>query len=114
VRAGGRTSASLKLERRMILPPPKLAGAGVRISGRIVGPLPRRPQHVVISRATTCNGFATVVTVTARRDGTFSAIAPLPPAPFRAAFYRAQTLVPLRRGGEARDRTYTLPQPAGR
>jgi hypothetical protein len=49
----------------------------------------------------------------ARVEATFSAIAPLPPAPYRAAFYRAQTLVPLRRGGSPRDRTYTLPQPAG-
>ena len=108
-RAGLARSHALKLDRRMIVTRVS-AGAVVTIRGRVLPPLANPPRPITFSRQTSCTRFVPLATVKPRRDGSFTATLPLPPAPFKAAVYRGASGVLVRKGAKKVHPTFTLPR----
>lgn len=103
----GSTSAAFKLVRRTVLTSSRLSGRRIRIAGRIAAPLPKRGTAVRITRRLTCSRHITVVTTRTGAKGRFSASFAAP-ADGAAGVYRAGTKVPSKKGGAAKNSSFTL------
>lgn len=103
------SSPALKLDRRMIVSGVTV-GSQVTIRGRVVLPLARPARPIVLQRQTSCTTFEAAGTAKVRSDGTFTARVALPPAPLKAAVYRARTAVPVKAGRATLNPTFTLPR----
>lgn len=106
--AGATRSRALKLTRRMTISTLRRAAGRVTFSGRVLPPLGRPRQAVVIERQTSCTRFARVARVRPGADGRFTARFT---APAGAAVLRARTSVPATARSRKLQPTFTLPQP---
>jgi hypothetical protein len=109
--AGTQRSLDLKLQRRLILAPPRRSGATVTLTGQVTRPLARpKPLPVTIAQQTACGRWTTVRTFTPNNSGRFTISVPAPAAA-AAAVYRLQTAVPKTTRNPKAYRTFSLPEP---
>lgn len=102
-------SLRLKLMRRMQVRRIASAGGKVTIAGRVVRPLGRPRQEVVVRRRVSCRDSEVVGRFTPARDGTFEVTVPTP-AGVGAAVYRLTTRVRKRPHRPKLFPTFTLPR----
>lgn len=106
--SGTTRSRALKLTRRMTISTLRRAAGRVTFSGRVIPPLGRPRQAVVIERQTSCTAFVRVASARPGADGRFTARFA---APAGAAVLRARTSVPATARSRKLQPTFTLPQP---
>jgi hypothetical protein len=108
--AGSQRSLDLKLQRRLVLAPPRRSGATVTLTGQVTKPLAKpKPQPVTIAQQTACGRWTIVKTFTPNNSGTFTISVPAPAG--AAAIYRLQTAVPKTARNPKAYRTFSLPEP---
>lgn len=109
--AGTQRSLDLKLQRRLVLAPPRRSGATVTLTGQVTKPLATpKPRPVTIAQQTACGRWTTVKTFTPNRSGKFTISVPAPAAT-AAAVYRLQTAVPKTTKNPKTYSTFSLPEP---
>jgi hypothetical protein len=88
---GRKSSAELRLTRRLTILSTTATATGARITGRLSGVTSART--ITISRQVSCEKFTTVGTIRTSRTGRFSVDLPAPAAAVGVAFYRASNRV---------------------
>ena len=102
-------SLRLKLVRRMLVSSTAVRGRRVTIAGRIVRPLGRPVQQVVVKRRLSCGSYRVVKRFTPPGDGGFRITLAGPPSS-QAAVYRLQTRVRKFSSNPKLFPTFTLPR----
>ena len=106
---GKERSLPLKLFRRMVITHLHSRHGRVTISGRVVPPLARRPQPIVVKRQISCRHSVVVGRIMPGADGRFRVTLDGPPRE-RAATYRLQTRLPKHARSPKLYPTFTLPR----
>jgi hypothetical protein len=108
-RIGRQRSMRLKLVRRMVVTSMRSRGGAVTIAGRVVQPLTRPVETVVVKRRVTCRSWKVVKRFRPRGDGSFS-VRLRAPRDGEAAVYRMATRVKLYSWFPKTYPTFTLPR----
>ena len=112
VDAAGKKSATLALDRRLLVDSVTLVAGQVTIVGHATKPLAKKAgEPVKLTVQTSCTGRTVAGTGKLDKKGRFKIVVAAPTGPATEALYRAETKVSLRKGGKATNRTFTLPRP---
>jgi hypothetical protein len=108
-RVGRERSLDLKLARRMVVTTLRSSGGRVTIAGRVIRPLGRPVQTIVVQRRISCRRTQTVARIKPSRTGAFRVTVAAPPRTL-AATYRLSTRVRKFASNPKLFPTYTLPR----